>query len=78
MVFQDLKGSSKKDGNKIFSRSCCDGTRDNGFKLNESRFRVDKRKTFFTVKVVKHWNRLCREGVDVPPMEHSRSGWTRL
>jgi len=33
VAFQYLKGAYKKDGDKIFSRTCCDRTRDNGFKL---------------------------------------------
>ena len=31
LSFQYLKGASKKDGDKLFSRSCSDRTRDNGF-----------------------------------------------
>ena len=32
-AFQYLKGDYTKEGDRLFSRSCCDRTRGNGFKL---------------------------------------------
>ena len=32
-------------------------------------FRLDTRKKFFTMMVVKHWQRLPREAVDAPSLE---------
>ncbi|KFV03647.1 hypothetical protein N340_14780, partial [Tauraco erythrolophus] len=68
-AFQYLKGAYKKAGERLFTRACNDRTRGNGFKLKEGRFRLDIRKKFFTLRVVRHWNRLPREVVDAPSLE---------
>jgi len=67
--FQYLKGAYRKNRENIFSRACCNRTRSNGFKVRESRFRLDTRKKFFTLRVVKHWDRLPREAVEAPSLE---------
>ena len=69
MTFQYLKRNSKKEGDALFSKICCDRTRKNGFKLREVRFRLDIRKKSFTVRVVRRWNRLPRDVVDAPSLE---------
>ena len=72
-AFQCLKGSYRKDGEGLFIRDCSDRTRGNGFKLKEGRFRLDVRKKFFPVRVVRCWNMLPREVVDAPSLEVSKA-----
>jgi len=35
----------------------------------EGRFRLDIKKNFFIISMVKHWNRLPREVVEAPSLE---------
>jgi len=56
-------------GENVFNKACCDRTRSNGFNLREGRFRPDVRKTFFMMRVVKHWHWLPREVVSAPSLE---------
>ncbi|KGL97090.1 hypothetical protein N301_03619, partial [Charadrius vociferus] len=68
-VFQYLKGAYRRAGEGLFTRACSDRMRGNGYKLEEGRFRLNIRKKFFTLRVVRHWNRLPREVVGAPSLE---------
>ncbi|KAK4823169.1 hypothetical protein QYF61_027073 [Mycteria americana] len=68
-AFQYLKGAYKKAGEGLLTRACSDRTRGNGFKLKEGRIRLEIRKKFFIMRVVRQWNSLAREAVDAPSLE---------
>ena len=68
-AFQDLKGAYEQEGSQLFERVDNSRTRGNGFKLKEGRFRLAVRGKFFTMRVVRCWNRLPREVVDAPSLK---------
>ena len=69
-AFQYLKGSYRKEGNKLFSRVY-------GFKLKEGRFWLDMRKKSFTVRVVRHWHRLHSVVVGASSLETFKASLIR-
>jgi len=52
--FEYLKGAYRKAEEGLFIRAGSNRTKGNGFKLKEARFRLDIRKKFFTVRVMRH------------------------
>jgi len=68
-AFQYLKWAYKRAGEGLLARVCSDRTRGNGFKLKEGRLRLHVSKKFFTMRVMRHWNRLPREAVAAPSLE---------
>jgi len=55
-AFQYLISAYKKAEEGLLTRACGDRKRGNVIKVKEGRFRLDIRKTFFTLSVVRHWN----------------------
>ncbi|KAK4818451.1 hypothetical protein QYF61_013657 [Mycteria americana] len=53
-LYNCLKGGCREVGVGLFS---------------QGRFRLDIRKFYFTERVIKHWNRLPREVVELPSLE---------
>ena len=68
-AFQYPKGAYEQEGSQLFTKVDNSRTRGNGFKLREGRFRLDVRGKFFTMRLVRCWNRLPRELVDAPSLE---------
>lgn len=61
---QSMKGpSGELERDSV--RNCSDGTRTNGYRLKEGKFKLDLRKKFFTMRAVRHWNRFSKEILDV-------------
>jgi len=52
----------------LFSQVTSDRMRGKGFRLHQ-RFRMDIRENCFTKGVIKRWNRLPREVVELPSLE---------
>lgn len=43
--------------------------------MKEGRFRVDIRKKFFTIRLIRYWNRLPREVLNSPSPEQFKANW---
>jgi len=68
-----LQGGGQEDGAKLFSVMPSDRTRGNGHKLKQRKFRLNRRKNFFPLRVTEPWPRLPREVVESPSLEIFRT-----
>ena len=49
-----IGGGYMEERDRLYSRVCCKRTRENSFKLEGGRFRLDVRKNFSTVRVARY------------------------
>ena len=63
-----LKGGCGWVGDSFFSWITHNGTRGNGLRLHQGRFRLDVRK-YVIKKGIRHWNGLPRELLESPSLE---------
>ncbi|KAK4823969.1 LOW QUALITY PROTEIN: hypothetical protein QYF61_008355 [Mycteria americana] len=66
VAFQYLKEACKKDGERLFTKAL---TRGKSFKPKESTFRLDIRRKYFKMRVVRQWNRLPSKVMDASSLE---------
>ena len=59
-ALQYLKEAYRKAGEGLFIGAYSDRKRGNRFKMEEGRFRLDIRNKFFTVRVLRHWNKVTQ------------------
>lgn len=72
-VYKYLTGGCRKGRTRLFLVVLSDRTRGIGHKLKYKEFHLSIILFFFfTVNVVKHWNRIPRELVEFPSLEESK------
>ncbi|PKU34527.1 hypothetical protein llap_15169 [Limosa lapponica baueri] len=67
-----LKGGCSQGGSVSSPKSQGDGTRGNGLKLHQGRFRLDIRNNFYSERVIAHWNGLPRAVAESPSLENEQ------
>ena len=68
-AFRYLKGCYRKEGDSLVSRVCGVRTRENVFKRKEGRFMLYIREKSITGRVVRHWNRMPRDVMELLSLE---------
>ena len=63
-VFKMLKGFDKIDSSKFFTLSGKEATRRHSYKLKKTRSSSERRRIFFSQRVVNSWNKLPQEVVN--------------
>lgn len=63
------KGSIQERQEGYCTGECSNRTRVKNFELKDGSFRLDKRKKFFTISMMRHWTRFHREAVDLLSLE---------
>jgi len=68
-LYSCLKGGCSDSGFGLFFQATSDRMRGNSLMSHQGRFRLEISINFFTLRVVRHWNRLPREVVESRSLE---------
>lgn len=68
-MYKYLKGESQENGARLFLVVPSNSMKSSDHKLKHKEFHLNIRKNFFTLRVVRHWNRLPRELVESACLE---------
>ena len=68
------KGDQRAMGESLFPQALLGVTRNKGYELTDSRFRLDIMRHYFTFRVARSWNQLPREVVMPLPWGFSKRG----
>jgi hypothetical protein len=77
-VFKMMKGFDKVDFSQFFEFFNVEKTRGHCFKLSKRRCRGERRRNFFTQRVVNHWNKLPQEVVDADSINSFKNRLDKL
>ena len=77
-VFKMMKGFDNVDFNKFFKISNIKNTRGHFYKLSKQRCKGERRRNFFTQRVINYWNKLPQEVIEADSVNSFKNKLDKL